>query len=262
MSRIRSAISASLVSAAILLAAVVGCNLQPGQQPSQQRKAPMTLFIGVDVSGSFKHDYDNALTFLAHYIYGHLHELGGLAKPQALFVASIGGKKPGEPKSFHPIHDFEGKDIEQIATELRTWFPPSDTLTDFNSFFQEVARIVKERNLILAPITLMVVTDGIPDVPAPGAKAGSQRLYEQIDLNPLEYLARNITLRLTYVSPKVGEQWRKHVPRQRVRLWTVDTEVMKGWKDQMQPGVDTAHQDRFWKWVQDNVDFRVRSAKL
>lgn len=222
----------------------------------------MTLFIGVDVSGSFKHDYDNALTFLAHYIYGHLHELGGLAKPQALFVASIGGKKPGEPKSFHPIHDFEGKDIEQIATELRTWFPPSDTLTDFNSFFQEVARIAKERNLILAPITLMVVTDGIPDVPAPGAKAGSQRLYEQIDLNPLEYLARNITLRLTYVSPKVGEQWRKHVPRQRVRLWTVDTEVMKGWKDQMQPGVDTAHQDRFWKWVQDNVDFRVRSAKL
>lgn len=260
MNRLRSALTASLVSAAILLVAVVGCNLQPGPQPSPQRKAPMTLFIGVDVSGSFKHDYDNAMTFLAHYIYGHLHELGGLAKPQALFVASIGGKKPGEPKSFHPIHDFEGKDIEQIATELRTWFPPSDTLTDFNSFFQEVARIAKERNLILAPITLMVVTDGIPDVP--GVKAGSRAIYEQINLTPLEYLARNITLRLTYVSPKVGEQWRKNVPRQRVRLWTVDTEVMKGWKDQMQPGVDTAHQDRFWKWVQDNVDFRVRSAKL
>src|SRR3989441_9705909 len=106
----------------------------------------MTLFVGVDVSGSFKHDYDNAMTLRAHYIYGPLHDLGGLAKPQALFVASIGGKKPGDPKSFHPIHDFEGKDIEQIATELRTWFPPSDTLTDFNSFFQEVARIAKERN--------------------------------------------------------------------------------------------------------------------
>ncbi len=259
MSRFRSALTAALVSAAILVVAVAGCNLQPGL-----RKAPMTLFIGVDVSGSFKHSgyYDNALTFLAHYIYGHLHELGGLAKPQALFVGSVGGRKPGEPKSFHPIHDFEGKDIEQIATDLRTWFPPSDTLTDFNSFFQEVARITKERNLILAPITLMVVTDGIPDVATPGVKARSQSLYEQVDLNPLEYLSRSITLRLTYVSPKVGEQWRVHVPRQRVRLWTVDTEVMKGWKDQMQPGVDTAHQDRFWKWVQDNVDFRVRSAKL
>ncbi|HZC81913.1 MAG TPA: hypothetical protein VE222_09400 [Nitrospiraceae bacterium] len=259
MNRFRSAITASLVGAAILLVVVTGCNLQSGQQ-SGQRKAPMTLFIGVDVSGSFKHDYDNAMTFLAHYIYGHLHELGGLAKPQALFVGSIGGKKPGEPKSFHPIHDFEGKDIDQIATELRTWFPPSDALTDFNSFFQEVARIAKERNLILAPITLMVVTDGIPDVP--GAKAGSRALYEHIDLTPLEYLARSITIRLAYVSPKVGDQWRKNVPRQRVRLWTVDTEVMKGWKDQMQPGVDTAHQDRLWKWVQDNVDFRVRSAKL
>ena len=260
MSRLRSAITASVVCAAILWVAVAGCNFQSGQQSSQQRKAPMTLFIGVDVSGSFKHDYDNAMIFLAHYIYGHLHELGGLAKPQALFVASIGGKKSGEPKSFHPIHDFEGKDIEQITTDLRTWFPPSDTLTDFNSFFQEVARIAKERNLILAPITLMVVTDGVPDVP--GAKAGSRALYEQINLNPLEYLARNVTIRLAYVSPKVGEQWRKNVPRQRVRLWTVDTEVMKGWKDQMQPGVDTAHQDRFWKWVQDNVDFRVRSVKL
>src|SRR2546425_11689349 len=80
MSRLRSALTASLVSAAIMLVAVVGCNFQPGQQPSPQRKAPMTLFIGVDVSGSFKHDYDNAMTFLAHYIYGHLHELGGLAK--------------------------------------------------------------------------------------------------------------------------------------------------------------------------------------
>ncbi len=114
MSRLRSAITASVVCAAILWVAVAGCNFQSGQQSSQQRKAPMTLFIGVDVSGSFKHDYDNAMIFLAHYIYGHLHELGGLAKPQALFVASIGGKKSGEPKSFHPIHDFEGKDIEQI----------------------------------------------------------------------------------------------------------------------------------------------------
>jgi hypothetical protein len=63
------------------------------------------------------------------------------------------------------------------------------------------------------------------------------------------------------VSPKVGEHWRTHVTRQRVRLWTVDAEVMKGWKNQMQAGVDVAKQDRFWKWVQDNVDFRVRANK-
>jgi hypothetical protein len=246
--------------ASVALAAVIlGCTVQAGEE----RKPHPTLFIGVDASGSFKHSgyYDNALTFLAHYIYGHLHELGGLEKPQALFVASVGGKSVHEPKTFHPIHDFEGKDVAQIEADLRTWFPPSDRVTDFNPFFQEVARITKERNLTLAPITLMVVTDGIPDAASPDAKAGTTQLYEQIDLAPLEYLARNVTVRLTYMSPKVGEHWRTHVARQRVRLWTVDAEVMKGWTNQMQTGVEIARQDRLWKWMQDNVDFRVRANK-
>src|SRR5207247_9025759 len=133
MSRLRSAITASVVCAAILWVAVAGCNFQSGQQSSQQRKAPMTLFIGVDVSGSFKHDYDNAMIFLAHYIYGHLHELGGLAKPQALFVASTGGKKSGEPKSFHPFHASEREDIAEITTDLRHWFATSYTPSDLTS---------------------------------------------------------------------------------------------------------------------------------
>jgi len=256
----RFAITASLISAAILLVVIGGCNVSP----SEQHKPRTTLFIGVDASGSFKNSgyYENALTFLAHYIYGHLNELGGLEKPKVLFVASVGGKSRSEPKTFHPIHDFEGKDIVQIEADLRSWFPPSDTLTDFNPFFHEVARITKERNLVLSPITVMIVTDGIPDSTTSGVKAGSQALYQQINLDPLEYLSRNVTLRLAYVSPKVGEQWRAHVPRKRVRLWTVDAEVMKGWKDQMQPGVDTAKQGRFWKWLRDNVDFRVRSTKV
>jgi hypothetical protein len=107
----------------------------------------------------------------------------------------------------------------------------------------------------------MVVTDGVPDASVSGGKAGTRELYERINLKPLEYLARNVTVRLTYVSPKVGEQWRMHVPRQRVRLWTVDAEVMKGWKNQMQAGAGVEKQDKFWKWVQDNVDFRVRANK-
>jgi hypothetical protein len=247
-------------AAGVLLAATLaGCNVQPGEA----RKPHTTLFIGVDASGSFKHSgyYDNAMTFLAHYIYGHLHELGGLEKPQSMFVASVGGQNANEPKTFHPIHDFDGKDVAQIEADLRKWFPPSDKVTDFNPFFQEVARITKERNLVLAPITLMVVTDGVPDAAASGAKAGTRELYERINLKPLEYLARNVTVRLTYVSPKVGEQWRTHVPRQRVRLWTVDAEVMKGWKNQMQADTDLAQQAKLWKWVQDNVDFRIRANK-
>jgi hypothetical protein len=131
-----------------------------------------------------------------------------------------------------------------------------------NPFFQAVARITKERNLVLAPINLVVITDGVPDATASSVKAGAQELYQRIDLKPLAYLSRNVTLRLAYVSPKVGEQWRTHVPRQRVRLWTVDAAVMKSWKEKLQPGADLHEQERFWKWLRDNVDFRVRSGKV
>jgi len=252
--------AARFLAGVALAVALVGCSVQA----SEQRKARTTLFVGVDASGSFKHSgyYDNAMTFLAHYIYGHLHELGGLEKPQAMFVASVGGQNVNEPKTFHPIHDFDGKDVAQIEADLRKWFPPSDKVTDFNPFFQEVARITKERNLVLAPITLMVVTDGVPDAASSNTKAGTRELFERINLKPLEYLARNVTVRLTYVSPKVGEQWRAYVPRKRVRLWTVDAEVMKGWKNQVQAEVDLTKQDKLWKWVQDNVDFRVRANKV
>lgn len=259
MKRLRPFVLAWLAAAVILSVTIGACNLQPSE-----RKPRMTLFVGVDVSGSFHRSgyYDNALSFLAHYIYGHLNELGGLTKPRELFVGSIGGKDRHEPKAFHPIHDFQGKDIAQIEAGLREWFPPTDSLTDFNSFFQQVSRISKERNLILAPITVMVVSDGVPDVGRSGVQANPQVAYQKIDLSPMEYLSKNLTLRLTYASPKVGENWRQHVSHQRVRIWTVEADVMKGWLDQVQPGVDPANQDRLWKWVQDNVDFRVRSAGI
>jgi hypothetical protein len=282
MNGLRSSATAPIAVAAILLLAAAGCMLQAGEQ----RKPRTTLFVGIDASQSFKHSgyYENAITFLAHYIYGHLNGLGGLEKTTSMFVGSVGGKRPGDPKSFHPIHDFQGKNIEQIAAYLRTWFPPADSLTDFNSFFHEVARITKERNLVLAPITLLVVTDGIPDVAlpdsmagshehaaeqlertnvvSPGVKARAQRLYEQIDLDPLEYLSRNITLRVIYLSPTVAQQWRTHIPRQRIRFWAVDAEVMKGWKNQIRAGASIEEQERLWKWVREIVDFRVRSIKV
>ena len=255
-----------IVNIAFALAGVLLLGMMAGciQESGENRRPHYTLFIGVDASGSFKNSgyYDNALSFLAHYIYGHLNELGGLDKPQAMFVASVGGKDLREPKTFHPIHDFENKDISQIEAELRKWFPPTDRVTDFNPFFQEVARITKERNLVLAPINVVVITDGVPDATSSGVTAGSQTLYEKINLKPLEYLSRNVTLRLAYVSPKVGEQWRRHVPRERVRLWTVDGEVMKTWKEKMQPNLDLAEQDRFWKWLRDSVDYHMRSSKV
>ncbi|HEU4402816.1 MAG TPA: hypothetical protein VFT43_11990 [Candidatus Polarisedimenticolia bacterium] len=243
-------------TAALSLLLLTACGLQGGEH-----KAHVTLFVGVDTSGSFHRSgsYDDALTFLAYYIYGHLNELGGLDKPRELFVGSIGGEKPNEPKAFHPIQDFENKSVQQIEHDLRAWFAPNDALTDFNPFFKQVARIVKERNLVLAPVTLTVVTDGIPDFAVAHAKAGSQSMYKRIDLTPLEYLSRRMSVRLAYVSPLVGKNWHDLVPRQRVRLWTVDAEIMKGWKAQLDPGASNL-QPRLWEWIQHNVDYRVRSA--
>src|SRR5689334_25342204 len=144
MTRMASICAAGALSA-VMSVPFAGCMQEPAQAP----KPHNTLFIGVDASGSFKNSgyYDNALLFLAHYIYGHLHALGGLDKPQAMFIASVGGKDLREPKSFHPIHDFENKDIAQIEAELRKWFPPADRVTDFNPFFVEIARRSEERRV-------------------------------------------------------------------------------------------------------------------
>jgi hypothetical protein len=253
----------SIFAGALCLTVAVGCGYQPEPGQAADRKPRQVLFVGVDVSGSFHGSgyYDNAITFLAHYLYGHLNELGGMWKPRDLFVASVGGAAGDDPKAFHPIHDLEGKSIPQIEARLREWFAPTDKHTDFNAFFRQIARIVKERNLHLTPITVLVVSDGVPDVPG---KSGltTAALYRHIDLTPLDYLSKNVTLRLTYTSPKVGEQWRKYVVRDRVRLWAVDAEVMKNWRDRLQPGVELPRQEKLWKWVRDNVDFRVKSQAL
>ena len=253
-------------AASLTLALLAGVLLAStaGAQPTTDNRLRGSLFVGVDTSGSFVQsgEYDNAMRFLAYYLYGHLNGLGGLSQPRELFVAAIGGKQADEPKAFHPILDFAGKDIAQIEADLKRWYAPTDTLTDFNVFFAQVARIAKERNLVLSPITVLLVTDGIPDVPVPGVKPGSPTMYRKIDLGPLEYLSRNLTVRVLYSSPKVGEQWRKEVPRQRVRLWTTEAEVMRGWHAQLLAGADPGDQARLWKWVRDNVDFRVRSRPL
>jgi len=256
MIRARSVIGVSLGTIALQALVLVGCTLAPGEQ-----KPRMTLFVGVDTSGSFQKSgsHDDAMKFLAHYIYGHLNNLGGLETPREMFVAAIGGESADEPKAFRPIQAFAGKQIPEVEQALREWFSPNDALTDFNPFFRQVARIVKERNLVLAPITLMIVTDGVPDFSAPGARRGSDALYERIDLSSLEYLARRLTIRLAYVSPKVGERWRQHVHRERVRLWTVDAEVMGGWRRLVDPERDPREMGPLWEWIQHNVDYRVRS---
>ncbi len=105
-----------LVAGAMVVAAVTAC-IPIEDTP---RRARSTLFIGIDVSGSFEStgNYDDAIEFASHYLYGHLHGLGELSMPSAVFVGSVGGDTPGETKSFQPIHAFRDKSPEEIAAVL------------------------------------------------------------------------------------------------------------------------------------------------
>lgn len=225
--------------------------------PAQKRMASISLFIGIDVSGSFYNTpyYDNAVQFTAHYIYAHLHGLGELKKPKALFVGSIGGDTKDEPKAFHPIHDFLDKNVEQIEEDLRKWFPQSNLLTDFNAFFDKVATLTKRQNLVLAPIEIVMISDGIPDVQKK-IKNDDER-YTGVSLATCDYLARSVTVRLLYSSSKVGDKWRRLVQRKRVKIFTGDDEIMVGWKDQLIPETPIEQQEKLYRWIKDNVDLRV-----
>jgi hypothetical protein len=247
------------LGAALAAALLAAPSCAPPQSKSTARN---TLVVGIDVSGSFRdRHYDDAIDFAAYYLYGHLHGLGGLRVPTAVFVGSVGGEKPGEVKSFHPIQDFADKSIEQLAQDLKAWFPPEDALTDFNPFFERVATLVKRQNLVLAPLNIVVLSDGLPDV---GRASPQDTLgpYGRISVSPLEYLSRNVTVRLLYPSPTTGARWERNVSRRRVRLWTQDDQVMVGWRTQLAVGEPPEAQDKLWSWINDNVDFRVRARIL
>jgi hypothetical protein len=224
------------------------------------RVARSTLVIGIDVSGSFqgRGRYESAIDFTANYLYAHLHGLGGLKQPTAVFVGSFGGEKPGETKSFQPIHTFQNMSVPQIAAFLRKEYPSNDGLTDFNPFFERVGTLVKRQNLVLSPLNIVMLTDGLPDTPS--EKNDSLSKYKKINLSGLEYLSKSTTIRILYPRPTVAVHWEKRVPRRRVRMWTVDDEVMTTWRKHYRAGETPENQTELWKWISDNVDFRVRSG--
>jgi hypothetical protein len=233
---------------------VLGCTPPKDAPPPRS-----TLVIGLDVSGSFRRGghFDDAVDFASLYIYAHMKGFDGMRRPSDLFVGTMGGQKTAEAKTFHPIQDLTGKSPAQIAASLRAWFPEEDPITDYNAFFERISVHVQRQNLGLAPLSIVMFSDGVPDIP--GAKG--DELYRRIDMKPLEYLSRSVTVRLLYASPKVAQRWEKHVPRKRVRLWTQDADVMQGWRRHVVASVRPEQQDSLWSWMKNVVDFRVRRGK-
>jgi hypothetical protein len=243
------------LASAVLAALVLGCTPPKDGPPPRS-----TLVVGLDVSGSFRKSgkFDDALEFAALYIYAHMKGFRGLKQPTDVFIGTMGGQKTGEAKTFHPIQDITGKSPAQIEASLRAWFPEMDPITDYNAFFERVAVHVQRQNLGLQPLSVVMFSDGVPDIP--GAKG--DELYRRINVKPLEFLSRSVTVRLLYASPRVAQRWEKNVPRKRVRLWTQDADVMRGWRRHMVASKPMERQDSLWSWMENVVDFRVRRGAL
>ena len=220
----------------------------------------LVVFIGVDISGSFMNGkyFDDSIEFLARYIHAHLNGLGSLDIPHSLFVGTIGGVKKGEAKTMFPIQAFQDRSVEQIEAQLRQIFPKKrvNKFTDFNSFFEQVSDMVDMRKLILKPISVVLLTDGVPDL---GGNSRTEK-FRNLQLKPLERLSRNITLRVLYTDAVTAKSWRDEVPRKRVKVWTQDAVVMAEWNNPktMLPGKPFAEQEKFFAWLKDNVDFQPR----
>jgi hypothetical protein len=250
------------LSLLLLLAATAlsACDIAGGAASDTPRH---TMFVGVDISGSYMDSghFNDSLRFLAYYIYGHVNGVGGMERPAALFVSSIGGGRVGEAKTFFPIQTFENKSVEEIHATLVEMFPTErpNPFTDFNAFFEQVSHTVRSKNLVLRPLTVVMVSDGIPDVSRDGKTS-----YESVSLAPLERLARSVTVRLLYTDAVVGKSWQTQVSRKRIKVWTQDADVMRSWKDPkiMLEDVAFEKQPHFFDWVQDNVDFGVRARRV
>ncbi|MDZ4661027.1 MAG: hypothetical protein SGJ18_05345 [Pseudomonadota bacterium] len=215
------------------------------------------VFVGVDVSGSFLQSkyFDDSLTFLAKYLYFHLNAIGELEVPHSLFVGSLGGAKANEAKTFYPIETFRNASEDQILAELKKIFTKKkeNPFTDYNAFFKQVAEYVQNRKLILKPLSIIMISDGAPDLP----KMKGEKAYKAIDLSVLELLSRNVTVRLLYTNAVIGENWQNKVPRRRIKVWTQDAVVMAQWKDPkiLVPGKPMTEQPAFVDWLKNNVDF-------
>ena len=180
--------------AAALAGLLLGCT--PPEDAPNKPNAPTprsTMIIGLDVSGSFRSsgNFNDAIEFASLYIYAHMKGFHDLRRPTDVFVGTMGGQKSGEAKTFHPIQDLSGKSPAQIQASLRAWFPETDPITDYNAFFERIAVHVQRQNLTLAPLSIIMFSDGVPDIP--GAKG--DELYRRINFTPLEYLSRSVTVR-------------------------------------------------------------------
>jgi len=247
----------------------LGSLVKQGPKAAPDVPAPrLVMFVGIDISGSFMNGryFDDSINFLARYIHGHLNGLGEMEVPFALFVGSIGGATKDEAKTLYPIETFQNRSVEQIEQRLHEIFPKGrvNTYTDFNAFFTQVGDMIDQKKMLLKPISIVLLTDGDPDMGEASTAADKDAQFHKLSVEPLEGLARNITVRVLYTNAVTAKNWLDDMPRKRVKVWTQDAVVMAEWKDPKTylPDTPFEKQARFFSWVKNNVDFQPRVRRV
>lgn len=263
--------SNSVPHLALKLPKLGGSAAKPAE-PAQAPTPRLVMFVGVDISGSFMNSryFDDSIRFLARYIYGHLNGIGDMEVPHSLFVGSIGGYTKDEAKTLYPIESFQNRSVEQIEQRLHEIFPKGrvNHFTDFNAFFAQVSDMIDQKKLLLKPISIVLMTDGDPDLGEGTASASTGEdeaaKFHRLSVSPLEGQSRNVTVRLLYTTATTAKNWLDDVPRKRVKVWTQDAIVMREWDDPTiyLPDTPFEKQTRFFSWVKNNVDFQPRLRRV
>lgn len=234
----------------------------------QNREGKTACFIGIDAGGAFRSrpEYQDSLRFLAHYIHARVNGLGGLKKPEALYVGALGGQTRDGSRLFRTRADFEGKPPDQVEADLSVWLEGANPGAGCGLFFESVVQLARRENLISDSISILLVGTGVPQhatvetaSPEDGKKLSETGMAS---LARLDGLARNVTVRLLYASPRASEQWVRHTAGRRLKLRVVPGDVMSAWNRRIAPGKTAREQAGFFQWIQQNVDCRVSARKF
>jgi len=118
---------------------------------------------------------------------------------------------------------------------------------------------IKRQNLVLAPLNIVLVLRRRGPIPGAGRMSAPQ-LYAKIDVSRSN-ICRATSRSVAYAQPQVAPKLGKLVPRNRVKIWTQDQNVMVGWHAMRSRASAMERQDSLWSWTQQIVDFRVRRGK-
>jgi len=222
-----------------------------------------TLVVGLDISGSFRKSgqFDPAMRYASLYIYAHVNALGGLKQATDVFVGFFGWRARRTTQNV-PSHSGSER---QVAGGNRGRPASLVPRRGSDHRFQRLLPADRRPHQAAKPgpgsVEHRDVFRRCPRFPGAGRLPAPQ-LYAKIDVSPIEYLSRNVTIRLLYAQPTVAQNWEKLVPRNRVKIWTQDEQVMAGWRRHEVAGVPLDRQDSLWSWTQQIVDFRVRRGKI